>query len=306
MLVSINCTAYNQEAYIGRCLDGFVMQKTNFPFEAIVHDDASTDGTANIIREYAEKYPNIIKPILETENQWSKGNLDQIMLNACQGKYIAFCEGDDYWIDPNKLQKQVDALENNPKATLCYTNFSYVNQYGQEIESSFMDSLKARSHSGNLFKELLREHFVMTATTLFRREIFDSSIYKNVPSTIDYANTLTAAALGEINYIPEVTACYRANPNGEMSTNNLRVQKSFDSIQEYFSLLFLDGKIQKPSKRYEDEIKQIICDITYYRAFHHGVKDNRYSFLINVCKRDILFLFKFINKGASQMLKKIF
>lgn len=305
MLVSINCTAYNQEAYIRRCLDGFVMQKTNFPFEAIVHDDASTDKTATIIQEYAEKFPQIIKPIFEHENQWSKGNLDQIMLNACQGKYIAFCEGDDYWTDPYKLQKQVDALENNSKATLCFTNFSYVNQFGEEIDSSFMDCLRKKAHSGDLFKELLQEHFIMTATTLFRRDIFSSGLYKNVPFTLDYANTLTAAALGEIIYLSDVMSCYRANPNGEMSTNNERVQIAFDSIQEYFSLLFVSGKIKKTPKCYENEIKHIICDISYYRVFHHVLSDHRFSFLINICKKDIGYLYLFLAKTVCQMLKKI-
>lgn len=110
IMVSIRCTVYNHEPYLRDCLEGFIMQKTNFRIEAIVHDDASTDGSATIIKEYAEKYPDIIKPIYEVENQYSKhnGSLERIMNEACKGKYIAFCEGDDYWIDPLKLQKQVD------------------------------------------------------------------------------------------------------------------------------------------------------------------------------------------------------
>lgn len=124
-VVSIKCTVFNQEKYLRQCLDGFVMQKTNFPFEAIVHDDASTDHSADIIREYAEKYPNIIKPIYEKENQWSKhdGSLEKIMDNACIGKYIAFCEGDDYWTDPFKLQKQVNYLESHPEIVVCSHTF---------------------------------------------------------------------------------------------------------------------------------------------------------------------------------------
>jgi glycosyltransferase involved in cell wall biosynthesis len=103
------------------------MQQTNFPFVAIVHDDASTDGSAAIIREYEEKYPNIIKPIYETENQYSKrdGSLGRIMsaaIEATGAKYVAMCEGDDYWTDPLKLQKQVDFLESNPEYSLCLTN----------------------------------------------------------------------------------------------------------------------------------------------------------------------------------------
>lgn len=106
-VLTIQCIAYNQAPYIRQCLEGFCMQKTNFRFEAIVHDDASTDDTALIIREYAEKYPDIIKPIYETENQYSKkdGSLRRIMNKHTCGKYVAYCEGDDYWTDPLKLQK---------------------------------------------------------------------------------------------------------------------------------------------------------------------------------------------------------
>ena len=118
LMVTILCLVYNHESYIRQCLEGFVMQKTNFRFEAIVHDDASTDGTAAIIREYAEKYPDIIKPIFETENQYSKGDgsLGRIMTAHTHGKYVAICEGDDYWTDPYKLQKQIDFLE-------CYSDY---------------------------------------------------------------------------------------------------------------------------------------------------------------------------------------
>ena len=114
--VAINCLVYNHEPYLRDCLEGFVMQQTDFPFVAIVHDDASTDHSADIIREYAAKYPDIIRPIYETENQWSKsdGSLTKIMdaaIDATGAKYVAICEGDDYWMDPLKLQKQVDFLE---------------------------------------------------------------------------------------------------------------------------------------------------------------------------------------------------
>ena len=129
LMVTILCLVYNHESYIRQCLEGFVMQKTNFRFEAIVHDDASTDGTAAIIREYAEKYPDIIKPIFETENQYSKGDgsLGRIMTAHTHGKYVAICEGDDYWIDPLKLQRQVDFLEGNPEYVLTYTGAYIVN-----------------------------------------------------------------------------------------------------------------------------------------------------------------------------------
>ena len=132
LMVTIRCITYNHEPYIRQCLDGFVMQKTNFRFEAIVHDDASTDSTATIIKEYAEKYPDIIKPIFETENQYSKrdASLTRIMDNHTHGKYVAMCEGDDYWIDPLKLQKQIDFLEAHPEYSYSchrYKSFLFIN-----------------------------------------------------------------------------------------------------------------------------------------------------------------------------------
>ncbi len=113
ILVTVRCLAYNHAPYIRQCLEGFVMQKTSFRFQVIIHDDASTDGTDDIIREYAEKYPDIIVPIFETENQYSKRNgaISRQMNRLMKGTYAAYCEGDDYWTDPLKLQKQVSFLE---------------------------------------------------------------------------------------------------------------------------------------------------------------------------------------------------
>lgn len=125
VMVTIRCITFNQAPYIRQCLDGFVMQKTNFRFEAIVHDDASTDGTADIVREYTKKYPDIIRSIIETENQFNIGGFQQInkMIDPLiRGKYLADCEGDDYWIDPLKLQKQVDFMESHPECSLMLSN----------------------------------------------------------------------------------------------------------------------------------------------------------------------------------------
>lgn len=124
ILVSVICTAYNHEDYIEQALQGFVSQKTNFNYEVIIHDDASTDKTAAVIKKYAKQYPKIIIPIYQKENQHSKGVriTRTILLPRARGKYIALCEGDDYWIDPDKLQKQVEIMESNQGCTFCFTN----------------------------------------------------------------------------------------------------------------------------------------------------------------------------------------
>ena len=140
--VSIVCESFNHERYLRQCLDGFVMQKTKFVFEVLIHDDASIDKSADIIREYVEKYPDIIKPIYETENQYSKrdGSVGRIMdeaIDATGAKYVAMCEGDDYWTDPLKLQKQVDFMEANPEYGLCYTDYNLYNGEGDVLKESY-------------------------------------------------------------------------------------------------------------------------------------------------------------------------
>lgn len=258
-LVSIRCTAYNHEKYIRDTLEGFVMQKTNFKFEAIVHDDASTDNTAAIIREYAEKYPDIIKPIFETENQYSKhdGSLARIVNNACKGKYIALCEGDDYWIDPLKLQKQVDILEDNPNITMVYTNFFVVNESGAKISYPRYEKFKKESRSGNLFQYLLENgNFIMTLTTMFRREVIFNPILLNSPTQLDYLYILVAAGMGYFRYLPDITGCYRISPNGQMNTNLKGVEKAINSIRFYISLCYIEGKFKMQPTKEDLQIKR--------------------------------------------------
>ena len=166
-MVSIQCLVYNHEPYLRQCLDGFVMQKANFKFEAIVHDDVSTDRSAEIIREYAEKYPDIIKPIFEKENQFSKGfdKLSSIMNAAGKGKYIALCEGDDYWTDPLKLQKQVDFMEAHPDYAMCFSDavVTWEDDKGIIPRSGFFN-VETREYTG---QDLLR-NWVPTASVLYR------------------------------------------------------------------------------------------------------------------------------------------
>ncbi len=126
--VSICCMTYNQESYIKDAINGFLCQKTNFDYEIIIHDDCSTDNTANIVKEYQEKYPELIKAILQKENQYSKGkNILNFCLAEASGEYIAICEGDDFWTDEYKLQKQIDILDANTQYSCCMHNVEWLN-----------------------------------------------------------------------------------------------------------------------------------------------------------------------------------
>ena len=283
LMVSIKCLVYNHAPYLRQCLDGFVMQKTNFKFEAVVHDDCSTDGSQEIIKEYAAKYPDIIKPIYETENQYSKhdGSLRRIVDAHLNGKYIAFCEGDDYWTDPNKLQMQVDYMEAHPEYSMCYTGFINVNEQGTEICRPRYERLMDVSQSGDILIHLLNGNFIMTCTTCFRNDVLTSKIYENLPCKYDYSLFLTACVLGKAKYIPSKTAAYRMTSTGMMATQNNIVSDMFHRTQIFFYDGIASGKVLVDKHRFTHAMKILIIknclynDSKYSKTFRRVLWRNR-------------------------------
>ena len=213
-LVSIICTTYNHGPFIRQCLDGFMMQKTNFTFEVLIHDDASTDNTAEIIREYEDKYPDIIKPIYQTENQYQKGIKIGItyLYPRAKGKYIAECEGDDYWTDPLKLQKQVKILETDDTYGCVYTRYKTVNEYGEDCEYPPSEYHQYRSFTGDIFSALYYGNFPQTLTILFRKELL--SKLPNHPIWCDYTLFLKLSMQKKFFFLNDITGAYRINPLG--------------------------------------------------------------------------------------------
>ena len=249
--VTIRCITYNQKDYIRQCLDGFVIQRTNFRFEAIVHDDASTDGTAEIVREYAEKYPDIIKPIFETENQYSKhdGSLGRIMNANTRGKYVAICEGDDYWTDPLKLQKQADFLDANPQCSLTY----------HACKNVFSTPCKVNSLTGENVKDFYSDvDFVIhypfqTATVMYRKEILDSDLYKKAQAIGcvfgDVLLYFSASRFGTIEGVNEKMSVYRCH-EGSVSQHMYDADKLWKSYNDWLKVaLLFGGKISSLIKK---------------------------------------------------------
>lgn len=215
IMVSICSITFNHAAYIRECLDGFLMQKCDFDFEILIHDDASTDGTSDIIKEYQEKYPHIIKPIIQTENKWSKGvRTIQSTYNfsRAKGKYIAMCEGDDYWTDPLKLQKQVEFLESNSGYSMCFTNAKVLleGNIGKSYKNLY-SHLTSGEYSGT---DILKKWTIPTASVVYRRieniefPIDDRFIFG------DIVLFLTLARYGKLYCINEKTVVYRRNIGG--------------------------------------------------------------------------------------------
>lgn len=216
-LVSIQCLVYNHEPYLRQCLDGFVMQKTSFKFEAIVHDDVSTDGSASIIREYAEKYPDIIKPIFETENQYSKhdGSLERIMKDASKGKYIALCEGDDYWVDPSKLQRQVDLLENNLDCSLCCGGFIKRYKFNYSINRGNFNT--EVPYFRFTLKDWSGYWYTKTLTLMYRRTMLDDFQYHRFKWCRDVHICYHLLLKGEGIYMNDVLGVYNVHNGGVFS-----------------------------------------------------------------------------------------
>ena len=242
-LVSIRCLVYNHEPFLRQCLDGFVMQKTTFPFEAIVHDDASNDGSAAIIREYAEKYPDIIKPIYETENQWGKGTISKSMdaVMHPNSKYIATCEGDDYWTDPFKLQKQVDVLEEHPDVTIAFCKVNTITKEGNPLDWT-IPSKESEIPVGKLtLDDYMNEEYYNfrwtfhTSTFFYRRSInklhrqLGKTVYKRFPFG-DQTIILSCLFQGKGYYIPDITGSYRVASGGYFSN----VNKSIDNRIKFY------------------------------------------------------------------------
>lgn len=241
ILVSIICNAYNQEEYISQCLDGLVKQKTNFKYEILVHDDASTDRTAAIIKEYCLRFPDIIKPIYQKENQHQKRIpiIFTYQLPRSKGKYIAFCEGDDYWNDDYKLQKQVDLLEEHPEYVLIYTNCSVYNQKMRAFKS------KTFTHEIASFEELLlKGNFIGTLTTCFRKEAYEKYYEEVRPQEKgwragDYPLWLYLFLNYKAFFLSDFTSVYRELSNSASHYTDPDKQYLFDynlyTIRTFFS-----------------------------------------------------------------------
>ena len=284
-LVSIKCTVYNHEPYLRQCLDGFVMQKTNFPFEAIVHDDASTDGSAAIIREYAEKYPDIIKPIYETENQYSKkdGSLGRIMNAAIHpdAKYIAICEGDDYWIDPLKLQKQVDYLESHPDYGLVFSDCKVFYHDTNNLHFERKDSSEFPAND-SFFNILLSKNVIPTLSVLIRKTCyFDAINFINGPIW-DRMLWIYLSTITKFHYIDEPTCVYRIlKESASHSESPIRLLKNWDKgTRDLLAML------AKMNLTYDD-MKTFVSIRAKYLLFlsYQAKDDEKASFYYSLLKK---------------------
>ena len=276
VLVSISCITYNHSAYIRQCLDGMLMQQTTFDFEILIHDDCSTDGTDDIIREYASKYPQIIKPLFEEENQYQQGKpIGTVVWNLprAKGKYIAICEGDDYWTDPSKLQKQVDFMEANPDYSICFHKVKTLIQSTGELKDEFI----VRDMPGtSTIVDLAIGNYIHTPSVLYRKSNLDQSVYQNMTPCLpgDYVMWMLLAEKGNIYKIEEFMAVYRYGVG--IWSDKASVTNSLESLK---TLAKLSCVIKNPEakKILVDEVKLYSVQTIKFIEEHSPIR-NSYAY----------------------------
>lgn len=242
--VAVICLTYNHAPYIKEALEGFIKQNTTFSYRVYVHDDCSTDGTTDIIKEYANKYPEIIYPIFQSENQHSKGiqitkTYVQPLINS---DYVAYCEGDDFWIDSYKLQKQITALDADNSLAACVHNsifFDVVNQrsriYNNRTRPSILGIDDLIPESGKEFQ---------LASVVVRKNVWEL-FYDNdrlefinkAKGFGDYTLGLHMALSGKILYIPDVMSVYRYGVSGSWTSRNKSSKQAILTLNSMIAVL---------------------------------------------------------------------
>lgn len=255
--------AYNHEKYIADAIESFLMQKTNFAYEILIHDDASTDRTAEIIKEYTSRYPDLMKPIYQTENQYSKGaRPGKLNRERAKGKYMAICEGDDYWTDPFKLQKQVDYMEQHPECSLCVHAAFRVSPDKTKINKG------VRPNRGN--KLFTTEEVILGGGGLFATNSimyplkfnYSRPYFFEIAPVGDYPLAIYLALQGTVYYIDEFMSAYRVGVPGSWTSRmsssstqrrvefNNRLINMLNEINTYTEYKYNDV-INKTTKRHK-------------------------------------------------------
>ena len=276
-IVTVCIVSFNHEKWLRKCLGSICTQKTDFEYKVLVHDDCSTDGSIAIIEEFAQKYPDKIQTIIQEENRYSKGiNIVQkYVIPAIQTKYFAICEGDDYWCDENKLQKQVNYLENHPECNMTFHNANVV-----DTDDNYLKTFYPRKmwNDKKLYKalekpegtdisvgELIMLDFTPTASIVGRTENLRPIL--NFSTSLDLVVRLVTTYDGCAHYFNEIMSAYRTNnPNsasGSIKTDPEKLKKNF--FDRHCGLLkefdeFTEGK-------YHSEIEHIIKrkELIYYQ-----------------------------------------
>ncbi|MDF1618119.1 glycosyltransferase family 2 protein [Petrocella sp. FN5] len=267
LLVSVVCITYNQEAFIADAIESFLMQKTDFGYEVLIHDDASTDRTPDIIWRYTLEYPEIIKPIYQMENQYSKGVhvLDFYQAYA-KGKYIAICEGDDYWTDPSKLQKQVDYMEKHPDCSVCVHGAIKVHAVTHKKVGKVQPSKDSRDYTTQ--EVILGGGGLFATNSMLYPRVFSKppQFYLNC-SVGDYPLMIHLALCGRVHYMGDLMSAYRVGDVGSWTVQLIKA--CMDTKKEHVN-------------RIEQMLREVdaYTNKAYTTTIHKKMMKNRFDLLV--------------------------
>lgn len=305
ILLSVNCITFNHGKYIRETLESILNQKTNFKFEVLIHDDASKDDTQAIIKEFQARYPEVIKPILREENQYSKGIKRIGYLNnhtRAKGKYIAWCEGDDYWVDETKLQQQVDYLESHDDCTLVFHNADMINTVTGKSEGIMIpEHIESRECTVG---DLLELRFIPTASVVYRKWTLDNPPDWYMDAVVgDLPNNLISTSFGYAYYINKVMSVYRVgNMNSAMNKWEIEqknIEAKINHTRKYKTMLEEFNKYS--DYRFDEDVKKVILEYDFNEELFRGnikkMKEEKYS--------DFYKALTTKNKAAIYMMKYI-
>lgn len=275
-LVSIRCITYNHANFIRKTLDGFLQQDTDFPFEILIHDDASTDETEDIIREYEKKYPHIIVAMYEEENQLSRGNsilFRKLINEKLRGKYVAWCEGDDCWTDKSKLQRQIDYLEEHPDYSLCYHPVEYISEEDKIVG----DDTRFKCDCDVDTRTIIARGglFCATCSLVYRKEDFLYwPRFRMMADIEDYPLQIHLALRGKVRYINRIMGAYRVASSGSwtatMKRDSQKMLAHYKNERKW--LRTLDHYTQG---QYRNEIRWHIVDMVFDSLVPAGIYSKR-------------------------------
>lgn len=310
ILLSICCISYNHQDFIADAIEGFLAQKTNFTFEILIDDDCSTDNTQAIISKYQKKYPHLIKANLRDKNI---GVIDNVLANMgrAEGKYIALCEGDDYWVDEYKLQRQFDALENNPDCSFCGHDVNIVNEEKKLIRKHSQSRINQNWKEG-VFSSLLPLASVWsvphTSAMFYRKKYFNADYIKSLKNNYgtDYSMFVYLCDKGDFYYIDKPMSSYRKHTNGVSASwvyayNNKLMNDTViahESINAYFNDKYkkeiidihLNGLFME---KYAKQLEISMAQKKYIEFMKNILRMCKHSTLSQYSYRDILWLVKY-------------
>lgn len=280
-LIDVVMVTYNQEEFIAKAIESVLLQKKWADCKLIIGDDCSTDGTLGICQDYAKKFPD---NIILLESDINRGVINNYLncFNHCLSDYIAILEGDDYWTDEFKLDKQIKILEDDSEVGLVHTSYETLNDVTEALTSvpvKIFDKLS--EFSGYIYNDILNQNFICSVTVMFRREILDQINFeifeKNSCNTVDLIIYLQCAINYKITFLPDVTCVYRVSPNSLSNSVNFKKIQKFSDTKIFIKKYYI--KKYNPSGVSFEKINKKANVFLLYKALISGDLSNSFKYL---------------------------